>query len=309
MKRIIPVFTTMMLLVACGGDNGVTVTSLFVIEKTNCLAPCSLEVENRSQYATTYLWDFGNGDTSVEEIPTYVYTEPGTYTIELTAMNEDQRAVFSKTISVIDPSACKTVKVFYVLPSDAEHTDRQQIVAKAVERNRQLWSRDGATFIVEDVVTINSSLSSNAFLNNNDDIHNNPDWNWLGNAVNEVIAHTNVIMNDPNHKSIVFLEVDVGGFCPCAAAANFHFAGMPKWIIDRIEQGYDTEAGAIGHELGHTFGMPHENCDSQTAPKGIMCNGAGSGFGGFPDVRLTNWHFNYLFTDEHKGYFVETACE
>jgi PKD repeat protein len=38
-------------------------------------------------FETTYLWDFGDGETSTEFEPTHVYTEPGTYDVSLEACN------------------------------------------------------------------------------------------------------------------------------------------------------------------------------------------------------------------------------
>lgn len=35
-------------------------------------------------YGASYLWDFGDGETSTEEHPTHVYTNPGIYTVSLT---------------------------------------------------------------------------------------------------------------------------------------------------------------------------------------------------------------------------------
>lgn len=40
--------------------------------------------ENRSLEATGYHWDFGNGNTSIEENPVEVYTEGGVYDVRLT---------------------------------------------------------------------------------------------------------------------------------------------------------------------------------------------------------------------------------
>ncbi|MFN0036380.1 MAG: PKD domain-containing protein [Saprospiraceae bacterium] len=41
-----------------------------------------------SMNADSYFWDFGNGQTSIEENPTHTYTAAGTYTVTLTATNE-----------------------------------------------------------------------------------------------------------------------------------------------------------------------------------------------------------------------------
>ena len=43
----------------------------------------TLEITNLSTNGTDYLWNFGNGDTSIDQTPNYQYPEPGTYEIEL----------------------------------------------------------------------------------------------------------------------------------------------------------------------------------------------------------------------------------
>ena len=42
---------------------------------------------NQSQNATAYQWNFGDASSSSEANPTHVYAAPGTYTVELTAVN------------------------------------------------------------------------------------------------------------------------------------------------------------------------------------------------------------------------------
>lgn len=48
--------------------------------------PCTdlLTLENNSINASNYLWDFGDGNTSIEELPSHTYKDSGTYTIKLT---------------------------------------------------------------------------------------------------------------------------------------------------------------------------------------------------------------------------------
>jgi PKD repeat protein len=45
-------------------------------------------LENITEGAEFYDWDFGNGETSTEESPVVIYTEDGTYLIELVSYNE-----------------------------------------------------------------------------------------------------------------------------------------------------------------------------------------------------------------------------
>ena len=50
---------------------------------------CSHDITltNESSFATSYLWDFGDGTTSIEANPTHTYAGNGTYTIALTVTN------------------------------------------------------------------------------------------------------------------------------------------------------------------------------------------------------------------------------
>ncbi|HEY0977574.1 MAG TPA: PKD domain-containing protein [Flavobacteriales bacterium] len=47
--------------------------------------PLTVEFTNTSQYATSYIWNFGDGGTSSAEHPVHIYDTPGTYTVTLNA--------------------------------------------------------------------------------------------------------------------------------------------------------------------------------------------------------------------------------
>jgi hypothetical protein len=69
-----------------GGDSLVVPPTGF--EANVVKSAMSVELLNTSRYATSYLWDFGDGQTSTEKNPgTYTYAQEGTYTITLTATN------------------------------------------------------------------------------------------------------------------------------------------------------------------------------------------------------------------------------
>ena len=59
---------------------------------------------NYSQNATSYAWDFGDGNTSTEESPTHVYAGGGTYEVTLTASGATGSATRTETINVTDPN-------------------------------------------------------------------------------------------------------------------------------------------------------------------------------------------------------------
>lgn len=56
----------------------------FIADQTIGCAPFTVTFDNFSSASDSYLWDFGNGNTtSVVEEPTITYTSPGTYTVKL----------------------------------------------------------------------------------------------------------------------------------------------------------------------------------------------------------------------------------
>jgi len=60
-------------------------TAGFTASIFNGCAPLQVDFTNSSTNAITYLWEFGDGSTSVLENPTHIYTNPGTYTVTLNA--------------------------------------------------------------------------------------------------------------------------------------------------------------------------------------------------------------------------------
>ncbi|MDD3077505.1 MAG: PKD domain-containing protein [Paludibacter sp.] len=51
-------------------------------------APLTVQFTDQSAYATSWLWEFGDGSTSTDENPSHTYTSAGTYDVKLTATNE-----------------------------------------------------------------------------------------------------------------------------------------------------------------------------------------------------------------------------
>lgn len=63
----------------------------------------NITISNESEYATSYLWAFGDGTTSTEAEPTHTYTANGTYTITLTATNANGSSTATQQIEVEIP--------------------------------------------------------------------------------------------------------------------------------------------------------------------------------------------------------------
>lgn len=69
------------------------------------LAP--VQFDNGSQKATQYRWAFGDGSSSEAESPTHKYKASGSYTVQLTAINDKgKEKTVEKKISIDPPKAC-----------------------------------------------------------------------------------------------------------------------------------------------------------------------------------------------------------
>ena len=66
----------------------------------NFLAPTTVSFNNDSQSSSSYLWDFGDGQTSTLENPTHKFDTPGNYIVSLTAKSNAGEDVIEKEVSV-----------------------------------------------------------------------------------------------------------------------------------------------------------------------------------------------------------------
>lgn len=70
------------------------------VDATNFL---QVTFTNFSQNATSYTWDFGDGNSSTDESPVHTYAEGGSYTVVLTATNDAGSATKSEKVDLNDP--------------------------------------------------------------------------------------------------------------------------------------------------------------------------------------------------------------
>ncbi len=94
-----------------------TVADFSEVLTNNSYAPCDVTFTNKSLNATSYHWDFGNGQTSTEENPSTHYDTIGLYTVTLTctAVNDlhYNQLVKKKVINAKDITAGFTQVLYF----------------------------------------------------------------------------------------------------------------------------------------------------------------------------------------------------
>lgn len=90
MKQLIIIILSVILLTSCEKDDvqptAITACFTYQIDETNHK---EVHFFNCSAYATSYLWDFGDGTTSTEEEPVHVYDGDFPFLASLVACNEN----------------------------------------------------------------------------------------------------------------------------------------------------------------------------------------------------------------------------
>jgi PKD repeat protein len=105
-KLLIPFafIAVLALLAGCGKEPTAcfTFTSVSVEDDIAILAGEDIDFESCSKEATSYSWDFGDGDDASKENVTHAFAEAGTYTVTLTATGDGGSNSSSQDIVVED---------------------------------------------------------------------------------------------------------------------------------------------------------------------------------------------------------------
>lgn len=91
-------------------DTFITIDSLPLADFSPNIAGPNVDMNNKSSYAMSHFWDFGDGKTSTDSSPTHIYKD-GRYEIKYTATNKCGSTKTSRTITIGDrPTAGFSVK-------------------------------------------------------------------------------------------------------------------------------------------------------------------------------------------------------
>ncbi len=78
----------------------------FDLETDRVEAPSTIKFNNLSENADSYMWDFGDGNSSNEAAPSHTYYLSGNYEVKLTAIKSGKKKVFKQKVSVNAPKDC-----------------------------------------------------------------------------------------------------------------------------------------------------------------------------------------------------------
>ena len=103
---------------------------------------------NGSTNADTYLWDFGDSNTSTAESPVHTYDDPGSYMVTLTVMNNCESA--DTTVKVLIPVGIdETLSAINFRAYPNPTADVVQVELNANVRDLSLQVTDATGRIVE----------------------------------------------------------------------------------------------------------------------------------------------------------------
>lgn len=96
------VIPLLLLFLYCTKNGVAQVTASFTTNITSGCAPLNVSFTNTSSGATTYSWDFGNGNNSTVTNPGAIFSTPGTFTVTLTAINGGSSDAATQIIQVFN---------------------------------------------------------------------------------------------------------------------------------------------------------------------------------------------------------------
>lgn len=106
------VYTVALTATGAGGTNVITKTlniqnpagpiANFNINNGGCQAPCVVSFTDASTNATSWNWDFGNGQTSTQQNPSSTYNSGGNYSVQLTVSGPTGSNSTSKSVNILN---------------------------------------------------------------------------------------------------------------------------------------------------------------------------------------------------------------
>ncbi|HEX7423755.1 MAG TPA: hypothetical protein VF311_07700 [Terriglobales bacterium] len=193
------------------------------------------------------------------------------------------------------------VRIVYLVPSDRLFRSEYRRRIKAAIFNVQMWYRgqmgNGETFrLPHPVVKVVHTSHAAAWYETNPVTGADARlWFWF-NALADAFSATGAQFYDPNHRWVFYIDADPGCGQVIGSAASVALLGandlrgltgqpnIPACSWEPPDTGGVCRwVGGLGHELGHTFGLPHPvPCPGGSADDALMC----VGYITYPDTYL-----------------------
>ena len=106
----------------------------FTFRGDGAKAPAAVVFTNASINAETYLWEFGDGDTSSAKNPSHTYNAGGTFSVKLTAKGPGGTHSVTKTLTVLPACLLPTQTV-----QDGTFLTAQMFVIKLPMQTAIFW--------------------------------------------------------------------------------------------------------------------------------------------------------------------------
>lgn len=112
----------------------------------------TVDFSNNTTNATTYLWDFGDGNTSVEESPSHTYAAAGAYIVSLSASTLDCVDDFSQEVTVpltgiVNTNADNLIEIY---PNPNNGVFEIRLAKNYYPENIQVLDQSGKTIYILD---------------------------------------------------------------------------------------------------------------------------------------------------------------
>lgn len=109
------------------------------------VAPAEITFTNLTQNGDTYRWDFNNGSNSNLETPNKVrFTDPGAYTITLTATSKNSSKIFTSKVIVIAENENPVASFSYAFKNKISYAPATvQFVNESVNATSYEWDING----------------------------------------------------------------------------------------------------------------------------------------------------------------------
>jgi len=78
-------------------------TAEFTFNPNGGYSPCTVQFTSSSINAVDFIWDFGDGSTSIAENPNHIFSQPGTFTVTLKVKNTSGQDQKSTQITILRP--------------------------------------------------------------------------------------------------------------------------------------------------------------------------------------------------------------